>query len=555
MDERAELVALRRLAELEAKAGAASGFDPSQSLEVEPPAQAHRSLGQELWRQGGLTARAALNAAASVPLVAAEGGAGIGNLINRAAGRESNYSPTADFDALLTRAGLPQAETPIEKGVQFFGTAMLGARMPGQIPTPAASPAERVIAEGTRHHVPVYYDDVGGPLARKVGTTAENLGSLGTGSGRAIQAKAAGAAASELVQKYAPAAGDDVPVLIQEGLRRRLSGFKTAAGRLYAAADRALAGNGQVDVSAVRSAIAARIAKEEKLGSAADKGTIAALQKYLDAPDGDFAHWRQLRAALGNDISDYYSGNAAIGSRGVDALQEVKTALEDAMGTHAKQSGGAGYDAWRRADAFYRNNIVPFKEAGFRDLVKTAEPEKAWRYLLAHNTGSRAVRMLNGLDRKGREAVKYGLLKEAEAAATTPKGTFSPAKFAKYLEDHDEAVGTFFKGSQKADIDGFRNLMRHIERAGQYAENPPTGNRLVMPLLGGAAFISPQAAATVATGGLATRVLFQTQRGRNFMLHAAKLKPGSPEMAKLLDAVNRYVAAASVSGRASDDPQ
>ena len=504
----------------------------------------------------GIAAGSVFKAAAGVPLMGAEAGAGIGNLVNRAMGGEGSYSPTADFQSLYDRSGWPQPETGLEKASDFLGMIVAGSKMPGQLPLPnkAATNADRAIQEGVKRNVPVFYDDVGGATSKKIGTAAESLGSLGTGSGRATQAQAAKLAAGELVESYATAS-DDIPVLIQQGLSRRLKGFRKAADALYKRTDAALAPSGPVDATSFRQAIAARIAKEQKLGSAADKGTIATLQKYLDAPDGDFAHWRQLRSSLGSDISDYYSGKAAIGSKGVDGLQEAKTVLDDAMAAHAKKVGGDGYAAWRKADGFYRTNVAPFKEAGFKDLVKTAEPEKAWRYLLANNTESRAARMLNGLDRKGRQAVKYGLLKEAREAATDPKGNFSPAKFSKYLEDHEEAVGTFFKGAERRDIDGFKNLMRHIERAGQYAENPPTGNRLVPFLLGGATVLEPSAAATVAGTGLAVRGAFQTEAGRSFLMAAAGIKPGSPEMARLIETMTRYAGSAAVAAQSSGDGQ
>lgn len=504
----------------------------------------------------GLAARSATSAAAAVPLMAAEAGAGIGNLVNRAIGQEGNYSPTADFVDLQNRV-LPQPETGLEKVGDFLGTALLSGKMPGQSPVPAraATAADTAISEGVKRQVPVYYDDVGGPFAKRVGVAAEQLGPIGTGSGRAVQSQAAKAAAGEIVRDYAPSVGDDVPVLVQQGLTRRLAGFRKGASRLYERADQSLAAAGPVDVSTLRQTIARRIAQEQTKGSAANKDTIATLEKYLNAPDGDFAFWRGLRSDLGDDVSAYYTGKSAIGSKGVDAVQEAKKTLDAALATHAQKAGGPGLAAWRKADDFYKQNITPFKEAGFRDLVKTAEPEKSWRYLLQNNTDSRAVRMFNGLDRKGREAVKYGLLREAQETATDAKGNFSPARFAKYLEDHDGAVKTFFKGADAQDVMGFKNLMRHIERAGQYAENPPTGNRVVPLLLGGAAFISPEAAATVAGSGLATRGLFQTQGGRSFLMAAANVKPGSPEMQRLLEAITRYVAAANVAGQASADDQ
>lgn len=514
-----------------------------------------RSFGQEAGRQLGLTGRAVATGLAALPLAAAEGGAGIGNLINRAVGREGNYSPTQDFESLLNRV-FPQPETTTEKGAQIAGSMLAGARVPGQPPVPArpVSAADRVIAEGVKHQVPVYYDDVGGAIAKKVGTAAESVPIVGTGAGRAIQGEAAKAAAGKLVEQYATKSGDDVPVLIQKGLQAKLAGLKRGAGNLYARVDQLLAGAGPVDDTAVKQVIAARIAKERQLGTAADEATIATLERYLNAPAGDFAHMRAIRSALGDDIAGYYTGKGAgsIGKRGVTALQETKDALDAAMAAHAKKTGGPAYDAWRRADQFYRTNIVPFKEAGFKDLAKTAEPEKVWRYLLANNTGSRAVRMYNGLDRTGRNAVKYGLLREAMENATGPKGTFSPARFAKYVEDHDQAVATFFKGAERQDIDGFVNLMRHVERAGQFAENPPTGNRVIPYLIGGVAALEPSAGASVAGGTLAVKSLFQTQAGRGMLIAASKMKPGSPELERLIGTITRYVASGALAGRAND---
>ena len=370
-----------------------------------------------------------------------------------------------------------------------------------------------------------------------------------------MQAKAAKLAGDELVASYATT-GDDVPALVQQGMRQRLGTFRKVVGTLYDKVDNLLAGS-PVDTSKTKSVIADRIAKEQSLGSAADTQTIAKLQKYLDAPPGDFAHWRALRSSLGDDISDYYSGKGAgaLGKKGAAALQEVKGALDADMAAHAKQTGGDAYAAWRNADQYYRTNIVPFKEAGFKDLAKTAEPEKIWRYLLANNTESRAVRMYNGLNKQGRAAVKYGLVLDARDAATTPQGTFSPAKFAQYIEKHDNAVNTFFRGADRKDIDGFVNLMRHVERAGQYAENPPTGNRLIPLLFGATAVAEPTTAAAAAGAGLAVRGLFQTQTGRDLLLSASRIKPGSPEMQRLLEATARYASAASVSAQSNGDAQ
>jgi len=127
--------------------------------------------------------------------------------------------------------------------------------------------------------------------------------------------------------------------------------------------------------------------------------------------------------------------------------------------------------------------------------------------------------------------------------ATTPQG-ISPAKFASYLEKHDNVITQFFKGKELAEIQGMQNLMRQVQRAGQYAENQPTGKRVIPFLLGGqavASVFSPTMA--TASGGIAAisqtiQKLFQTKAGRDALVAATKYKPGTPAMEKL----TKYIA-------------
>lgn len=65
-----------------------------------------------------------------------------------------------------------------------------------------------------------------------------------------------------------------------------------------------------------------------------------------------------------------------------------------------------------------------------------------------------------------------------------------PAKFALEFERMNAPYSKVFNGADKAQMDGFVKLMRHVERAGQYMENPPTGNRAVGVLMGGAAVVT-----------------------------------------------------------------
>lgn len=483
-----------------------------------------------------------------------------------------DYSPTAFRNLALTGPdeGAPsqQAQAWLDahtiapddtKGriAEMISSGLAGSKLPGMPPSPKPpmrSPtlAQQAIAAGERHNVPVYFDDLTkSAFAKKLGTAAENIPVVGTSAGRAAQAEAAQAAAQKVAEQFGGELADDVPMLMQKGLKEQLDQFRGVANVKYSNAAALLDKAGIVPTPRFVMAIRRELMNQRKLGTAASADVVALLKKYQLAPEGDFSLARKLRSQLKHEVSEFYSGkNAAIGETGVERLRDMRNALEADMEAFAKKTGGKAYEAWKDADDFYKTNLIPFKERGFAELVNTAEPEKAWRYLMTQGgIESRAERMYNGLTEQGRAAVRAGAVRDAMNAATGPKGTFSPARFAKYMEDHETVINQFFKGADKEEIKGFTNLMRHVERAGQYMENPPTGQRLIAAaMLGGGTYYTQSLkplilAASTAAG---TRALFQTKRGRDLLLASSKLKPGSPTMTVLGNRLGRMAVGASM---------
>lgn len=520
---------------------------------VEQPA-AEPSMWDQVKRQAGRTARMGAEAVGAMPLLAADFGVNLRNMIENPPenvqelmfGKPGGYElPSRTYQRGLDELGLPRAEGLVEKGVDIAGQMALGSKtMPNigvRTPAPAgfappSTAAKDVIAEGAKRGVPVYYDDLGGVVAKKLGTAAESVPIVGTAGGRAAQSQAVTKAVGKVVDDLR--IGDDVPDMVQKGMQNRLGSLRKTAGKLYTEVANRLDPKGVMPTNSFDDAILKAMEAQQKLGTAAKPEVTAILEKYASAPRGDFSLMRELRSQLGSEISDFYKGGSAIGEKGVGAIQSIKRALESDMGSFADEAGGAAKAAWRKADAFYRTGIAPLKETGLRQLVKSPEPEKAWRWLVSGDTPSRSARMYRALDGEGRAAVRYGLVKDAMEKATNPKGDISPARFARYLEDHQNAITTFFKGKDLREIQGFQNLMRHVERAGQYAENPPTGNRLVPFLLGGAAYASPGTAATVGGTAGAIKLMFQTKAGRDALLSMSEYKPGSKEA----ENVSKYIA-------------
>jgi len=510
------------------------------------------SLYDDFKRQIGRTARIGAEAIGALPLMAMDAGVASRNLLT---GHQYEL-PSAMYQRGLDQLGLPRPEGAIEKGVDIAGQIIAGSKTMPQIGiakqapagfTPKAETAKNImqqdiIKQGEKFNVPVYYDDIGGAASKKLGLATEEIPIVGTSAGRAKQAVAATEAMSKKAVQLD--VGDEIPELLQKGLQGKLKSFRTTSGKLYDKASGLLNPRGAVDTNKFDAAIDAQILAQEKLGTAANKNAVELLKKYKDAPRGDFALMREIRSQLGSDVSDFYTGGSPIGEKGVGAIQNIKNALEVDMSKFADDAGGQAKQMWRKADAFYRKGVIPFKQAGLKQIVKSDEPEKAWKYLVAQGgVRSRAVRMYTALTPEGRSTVRYGLVKEAIDKATTKQG-ISPAKFAGYLEKHSDAVKTFFKGKELDEIEGIQRLMRQVERAGQFAEAPPTGKRVIPFILGGqavASFFSPAAATATAGIAAATKtisLLFQTKAGRNALIAASKYKTGTPQMEKL----TKYIA-------------
>lgn len=211
--------------------------------------------------------------------------------------------------------------------------------------------------------------------------------------------------------------------------------------------------------------------------------------------------------------------------------------------------------AARAADEYYKSSRVPFKDRGIANATTTDETDRIYDKFIQAGKGDRAQKFYDQLDDKGRAAVRYGMVAKAVDGAIDPSsGVFSPKKFVTALDKTGDARDVFFKGRDKWEMDGFQNLMAHVTRAGQYAENPPTGQRVIPFLMlggmgGSAAGLAH--AAGVPTGVLpvgivaAARLMFTTARGRDFLLAASSLRPGTRAMDALVNRINAQLPGAA----------
>ena len=95
-----------------------------------------RSVAQDIGRQAGLTARAAVTGLTAIPAMMADP---VAALVNQMAGRKVMEQPSRGVQNILTAVGLPQPETGLERAVQAGTAAMAG--LPPQVAAARAAPA------------------------------------------------------------------------------------------------------------------------------------------------------------------------------------------------------------------------------------------------------------------------------------------------------------------------------------------------------------------------------------------------------------------------------
>lgn len=466
--------------------------------------------------------------------------------------------------------------------------------------------AQEIIDEAAKRGVPVTYGDITqGPIATKAEVALESIpGPMGTTAIREAQQTAvktaAGGVASDLrdqminsgfkglgdlraaaakgnkvaiaLQEEIANAGDDWTKIVQTSGNLRAFRAKLIADKMYDKVEKLANRAGDVQLTTAQRAVDDAI-EDVSNSKLPDRELLNLLQRLKEGlkvktqttasqilgPNGQplvqntkvlgdqsYTAARKLRSELGALIADHYKGsNAIVGERGVGYLARIQAAVEQDMDTFIRKSGNRELQtAADRANRFYRQTVVPYKDRALALALKEANPDEIYLRFIQQGKGDRAQAFINALDGKGRDAVKYGMVATAiDKATNETTGVFSPAKFAAALEKVKEARAVVFKGKDGWELNGFIKLMRHVERAGQYAENPPTGQRVIPWLIGGAATLDPATAGKAAAVITAAKLMFTTEAGKRYLLAASDLQPGSGAMQKLLARIEKEMPA------------
>lgn len=342
-------------------------------------------------------------------------------------------------------------------------------------------------------------------------------------------------------------AGDDTGKILQAAAEIKNWRGQRVASQMY---DRVqnLAGDGAIAPNKTVQAIDGIIANDSKVTPNKElQGELLDIRKNLVDMNikKNFKEMRATQSRLGELVDKWgRQGESTTG------FTKVRTAIDDDILDFAQSSGNTKLFAeLKRANALY-GQLQSGKDRAFANATRSIEPDQVFGQFMKAGKGDKAANFYKNLDPKGQAALRYQMAENALSKATNEStGSFSPAKFALEFERMNASYNSVFKGGDKAQMDGFIKLMRHVERAGQYMENPPTGNRVIPYLLGGAAVMEPTSIATTGALSGTMKVLFTTEAGKRILLAAKDLPPNSPKMASLLmQAQKLAVAGGAVAG-------
>lgn len=428
------------------------------------------------------------------------------------------------------------------------------------------SGAKELIQQGEKHSVRTSVGDVGkGPFVQRAEVQMEQIPLVGMAGFRDAQQKESAKAANavvealrkkmsttdykslEKIQKAATNgdknairimgvvknAGEDSSKVLQASAEIKNWRGSKLASDLY---DRVgvIAGNSKVNPTKTVQAIDDVVSKDSKVAPNKELiNEISSIRNKLNDPNinTNFSELRAARSRLGELVSEWGRQGKSTGG-----LTKIRSAIDEDIKNFALNSGKNNLiSEYKRADTFYKQ-LQSGKDKALANSMSSAEPDQIFKTFIQFGKGDKASNFYKNLDPKGQSALRFEMANQALKKATNEnKEVFSPAKFALEFERLNEPYSKVFSGADKVEMDGFVKLMRHVERAGQYAENPPTGNRAVGVLIGGTAIANAPLAIKAAGASALAKALFTTNAGKRILLAAKYAPPNSPLLTNLIE--------------------
>lgn len=358
---------------------------------------------------------------------------------------------------------------------------------------------------------------------------------------------------------------DDPGEAVQTGLIKQLNRYRARANELFGkvadlsdeAAEK-LPPNAFIATKNMNKVAEAYSKVHESVGDPALQSKLAPFMKTLSANPRakSFRALQEVRDSIKAKIDDYHAGNTTdISKKGISELIDVKTALEKDMESYARAAGGKLWQAYQKAQEFYKGTVAKYKNDKLLSKVAGSEVDFVVPKWLQTGKADRVQRLYEFGTPEVQRAMRASIIDEiAQKASVDGSDIVSPAKFTSWFDKHRKSIAVAFKGDQelKAQFEGLNRVARAVKRAGQVAESPPTGNRLIQGaaaagVVGGVTGAVPGAAGVVGATSALTFLLRSMNNStytQKFLMAASRYRPDSKAMERLLKELQTRMAAA-----------
>lgn len=448
------------------------GFSGLDALQAGALAAAFAPAGRGATAVGGGIARqaATLGAGSALTQAAIEGA-------QAAAGGEFNADEVAMAGA--TGAAVPAIAGAVGAGVDAArrGVQAVRAAPGGQAP---------IVQAAERANIPLMTTDVVQPdtfIGKSAQTLGERIPLAGTGGLRATQQDARQAAVKAL--------GDEYPVpkpsAIIDSLKAQKSRIKQAAGRRYDELVPKVDGLGAIQYTKTQKAIDDALAELSKPGVVSSKEAIQELQQFSDtlksAPQ-TYSSLKENRTALRDVVSSYDAqGRSQLPTRAKSLLNRVYGSLTSDMDDAARSAlSPRDFGRLKEANAIYASEAERLTKTRLKNVLDKGDltPEVAENLLFSAKR-SEVKNLYDSLDSSGRDAVRASIIQRAIKDADGIDNV-SPDKFINAMRRLENQTGVAFKGDQRRQLEGLKQVLAATKRAGQAGVRTATGQELYAPV-------------------------------------------------------------------------
>lgn len=465
------------------------------------------------------------------------------------AGRAGTITGAAGGSA-LTQLGIDTAESQlggqdvqagevIESGVMGGAFKGLEDLVGGAYRYLRGTPESEIVKKGTESGIPVMTSDVMQPktFAGKIAQqTAEKIPVAGTGAAREIQQDFRSQAVQEVADKYSQFSYSN----IIDSMKAQKNRVKSAAGRVLQSAGEKLDESGEIPLTNTMDAIENVKTELSKTGVIRSESAIADLQTLIDAISESpqtFTSLKENRTAFRDIIQGADKvERSQLPSKAKALLQKVQSSMSKDMDSFASSNlPKKEFDSWKKANKIYAEEAANLKNSKLKNVLDKGDvtPESVKQLLFSKNPSELKL-AYNSMTQLGRKNARAAIISNIVDSASKRAGGMTPNAFATEMKKYNPQINTFFKGSDKKQLEGLQIALGATRRAQDASVTTPTGQQLLGA--GTLAAAATDLGTTILSGGTVGGIarLYESAPVRDALLRLASVPKGSTQFEKAI---------------------